>query len=762
MALSPGKKLQYRWQELEHFLSETTLPFQTILDHITILLTQYFEVEVCSLYAVIDKSLVLVASKGLYPTSIYRTRLDWGTGIIGCTASSGKPKSLANMRTSSLFVYCPGTGEERYSSLLSVPIFHKSDVIGVVAIQTKDERFYKPREIQDLEHYAAAISAYLLRTYPSIQDAQKVHTYVPEIVPENIKVTGMSGTTGYVEGHSHVHRPTVNIETYFSEDPDTENKKLTKALTQMLEDLERAGENDSNSETSNIIQSFKLMASDEVWHDRVRRGINEGLSAQTALQQTYVHYVDEISSSKNPYLLGRLSDIDDLTNRLMSYLVDNELDPTAKLLRDVNIGALENKHLIVVAKRIGPIELLDYYRAGLTGLILEEAQDNSHALILAKSLNVSVISGVVHACERIPTGAALLMDASQKSIWVNPDQEAYEDFCSRRKLYERAIEMHEQIKLAPSVTLDAIEVDLGLNVALHSDLDDIEASSGVGLYRSEVPFLLNKTIPPVEGQIALYKDLFARVGNKPVNFRLMDIGGDKVLGDITGLQEVNPSMGWRAMRLALDVPLLVRDQIRALIIAAEGREVTVLAPMVANVSEIHALKNIIHHEVSLLEKNNVYPEHKIKFGVMVEVPSLSWQLGEVVKIVDALAIGSNDLCQFFYAFDRSNPNVQNRYSIFDPNFLSFLKHHVTHANKAGIPLSVCGEMAGTPLGALILLGLGVRKLSVTRTALPRIKLMVRSLELQPFATYLNGMIAQDDKYLEQSVLSYARDHEIIV
>ncbi|USO01571.1 MAG: GAF domain-containing protein [Alphaproteobacteria bacterium] len=763
MAIDVSQKLQHRWQELEYFLQETTLPFQTILDHITILLTEYFQVDACSLYAAINRSVVLVASKGLYPTSIYRTRLDFGSGIIGNTLCSRKPKSLANMRTSSIFVYCPGTGEERYSSMLSVPIFYKADVVGVVALQTKDERFYTPREICDLEHYAAAIAGYLFTAYPSIAESAAIHSHIPEKVPENLRLNGKSSTTGYAEGHAHIHRPTVNIERYFAENPTEENQKLTAAIAHMLDDLTRTtSQDEEQSETRNIIESFKLMASDEVWHNRVRRGINEGLSAQTALQQTYVHYAGEITASKNPYMLGRLSDIDDLTNRLMSYLVDNAPDPTEKLLRDVNIGASKDSHLIVVATRIGPIEVLDYYRAGLVGLILEDAQENSHATILAKSLNVPVISGVVHACERIPVRAGVLMDTENKVIWLNPDQEAYEDFRVRRMHYDRASAMYEQIKLAPAITQDGVSIDLGLNVALHSDLDDIAMSTGVGLYRSEVPFLLHKTIPSVEVQEALYRDLFTRAAGKEINFRLMDIGGDKGIENLISHTEANPSMGWRAIRLALDIPLLMREQVRALIRAAEGRAVTILAPMVANIHEIQAIKRIIRHEVSLIEKNSVYPQTQLKFGVMVEIPSLSWQIESVIKEVDALFIGSNDLFQFFYAFDRSNHNIHKRYSVFDTAFLSFIRHHVFCAEKSNTPLSVCGEMAATPLGALTLMGLGVRKLSVPRTVLPAIKLMIRSLELQPFTGFLHKLLASDDPKIQLSLQSYARDHDIII
>lgn len=747
--------LQKPWVDLRHFLNETTLSSLRVFEQSVVSIAHYFHADVCTLYGFDRKFLVLLATKGLYPESRFKTRMALGQGIVGEVAKRLKPISLVNVRTSHVYEYFPEIGEENYRSFLAVPILKNDTLLGVLTIQTVQERFFAPHEIHDLELFADALGDYLAAHIRDIffQEASKNTLLRSE---KTVVLSGVTLHSGFVEGRAVIHKSPNILENLSCEKPSFEKKKLAKALKKMYGELENLIASHQGTESEKqILESYRALSEDEAWIESLHKGIDSGLSLEGALQKSLALYSEELKASKNPYFMNRISDIEDLTNRLMSYVILQQ-KPYRSDMAKVDLAS-EKTPVIVVAHRLGPIELLEYYHHGLSGLILEEAQETSHAAILAKSLGIPVIANLTTATDTIHDQDVVFMDGERSLVWVRPDSEASKDFREKREHKNKVYRLYEQIRHAPAMTQDGVSIHVMINAALQAEFAHIDQVDGIGLYRSEIPFMLYPDFPDVKVQKAIYSELFDTLREKPLYFRLLDVGGDKPLPTLANVFEPNPNMGWRSIRLSLDMPMILRHQVRALIQAANGRAVTILVPMVAEISEYLAVFKIIE-----MEKRNAKVPVNIRMGVVVEVPSLSWELERLLPHLDCIAIGSNDLFQFFYASDRTNHNLRGRYDCLSSSFLRYLKHHIDLANRAGVELNVCGEMASNPLEALVLLGLGVRRLSVTPAAIPEVKLMLRSLELKPFSDYVGYLLAQNNDNIRYSIQSYAKDHEIII
>lgn len=752
---APSQVLRKPWVDLKHFLSETTLSFVRVFEQSVVSIAHHFSADVCTLYGLDQQWLVLLATKGLYPDARFKTRIAIGQGIVGEVAKRLKPISLVNVKTSTIYEYFPEVGEENYRSFLAVPIILGETLLGVLTIQTVQERFYAPHEIHELEQFADALGHYIQTHQSDIffysGSAQTLRTSLKSVV-----LSGVTLQPGFVDGYAVIHKSHNILENLSCKKPAVEKQKLTRALKKMYSELDQliAAHKGEESERQ-ILESYRALSEDESWHESINRAIDEGLTLEGALQKTLAHYSAELKASKNPYFMNRISDIEDLTNRLMSYVI---LHKKPLVLDTIKESAdQETRSMIVVAHRLGPVELLEYYHHGLAGLILEEAQETSHAAILAKSLNIPVIANLSSATDIIHNQDEILLDGEKSLAWVRPDGDTTKEFWDRRERKSKIHRLYEQIRHAPATTQDGITITLMMNAALQSDFTHIDHVDGVGLYRSEIPFMMYPDFPDVNVQVGIYKGIFDTLKDKPLCFRLLDVGGDKPLPTLANVLEPNPNMGWRSIRLSLDMPMVLRHQVRALLLAAEGRPVTILVPMVAEITEYLAVRKIIDMEIQ-----NASVPANIRMGVVVEVPSLSWELERLLPYVDNISLGSNDLFQFFYASDRMNHNLRGRYDCLSSAFLRYLKYHVDTAQAANVEVNVCGEMASKPLEALVLLGLGVRRLSVSPAAIPEIKLMLRSLDLQSLSHYVNHLLSQNIENIRFSVQSYARDHEIII
>jgi phosphotransferase system, enzyme I, PtsP len=397
-------------------------------------------------------------------------------------------------------------------------------------------------------------------------------------------------------------------------------------------------------------------------------------------------------------------------------------------------------------------------------LVLEEGSPTAHVAIVARALDIPVVGRVKDVLAKVEAGDLVVADGDHAQVFIRPGEDIQEAIQANVEMRLAQKEKYAEIREAPARTLDDVSVALHLNAGLLIDLPylDETGAAGIGLYRTEIPFMVQDSFPDVDQQAELYGRVLDHAGERPVTFRTLDIGGDKVLPYLPGAEEENPAMGWRAIRIALDRPAMLRQQIRALLRAASGRRLRIKFPMVAEVAEFEAAVAVLRVEQRRATERGLPPPSELKVGVMLEVPALLWQLPALLPMVDFVAVGSNDLLQFLFASDRGNPRLAGRYDPLAPAILALFRGLVRECARHAVPLSLCGEMAGSPLDAMALLGVGFRILSMTPSAVGPVKTMVRSLRLAPLEEFLATMHDAPDHSLRAKLAAFARDHEVII
>jgi phosphotransferase system enzyme I (PtsP) len=529
--------------------------------------------------------------------------------------------------------------------------------------------------------------------------------------------------------------------------PQTESSFLPKNLTQ--------SQAKSQADARDIFDVHLMMANDPGWKRQLRQRIHAGMTAAVAIDQT-LNSIRETFKGEGmqSHWYERISDFEDLSSRLKRHLAGFNIP-----------GILvDESAIIVVADRIGPAELLDYDRSRLTGLILVEQSQTSHVAIVARSLAIPVVGGMKNILQEIKPGDSLLVDGNEGRVYIRPVSEVISRYDAQVPFKKiRHVEPSSQTAAhLPTKTLDDVAISLLLNAGLVEDVNHIETAGaeGIGLYRTEIPFMMRPRLPNVNEQVKLYQEILKRAGRYPVVFRTLDVGGDKVLPYLERLKSEGPVKKGRAENIVFDRPILLRYQLRALIRASAGTELTIMLPMIAEVSEVQAARELLDNEVNRQkDKGNAVPT-KIRLGAMIEVPSLVYQLPQLFPHVDFLSVGSNDLFQFFYAIDREYPKLTARYDVLSPTFLSMLKFIQNQCEGAKVPLSICGEMAGRPLEALALIGLGYRILSMSAAAIPPIKNMIQSLSYQEISDYMGTVCVPSHPNIRQSLHDFAKGHEI--
>ncbi|HJN03929.1 MAG TPA: putative PEP-binding protein, partial [Alphaproteobacteria bacterium] len=417
-------------------------------------------------------------------------------------------------------------------------------------------------------------------------------------------------------------------------------------------------------------------------------------------------------------------------------------------------------------RSLGPAELLDYDAANLKAVLLEEGSQTEHSVVVARSLGVPMIGRLGESIKKVRAGDLVIVDGRHGVAFLRPAEDVFaqydENLAARN---ERRAEYVAQRSEA-AITRDGVRIRLDMNAGLLLDMPHLEDSGaeGIGLFRTELQFMVQPEFPDVRTQIEIYSRILDEAGDKPVLFRTLDIGGDKILPYQDGPleREENPAMGWRAIRVGLDRPALLRTQLRALLYAASGRHLGVMFPMVAEVPELRAARRILDLEIERLARRNVAPPARLEVGIMLEVPALFWQLENLLPLVDFVSIGSNDLIQFLFAADRSSPRLSERYDVMAPGFLRLLRTLVEACGEAGVQVSLCGEMAGRPLDAMALVGVGLRALSVAPSAVGAVKRMIRSLDCGQLTAYMNRLYDAGDHSIRDNLKNFAQDHHFLV
>jgi phosphotransferase system enzyme I (PtsP) len=732
------------------------------LNRIVRLIATNMVAEVCSVYLRrAGDVLELFATHGLNPAAVHATRLRIGEGIIGDIAAHARSLALSDAPSDPRFAYRPETGEEAYHSMMGVPILREGKVVGVVAVQNRTQRHYSEDEVETLQTVAMVLAEMASAVNLVSQDELR-QSDGNALLP--LRLAGVKLNGGLAMGLAVPHEPRVVVKRLIAEDTTIELERLEAALAGMYNALDSMLADDQLShsgEHREVLETHRMMAEDRGWLARIRESIEGGLTAEAAAEKVRSENNARLQSIGDPLLRERMADFDDLARRLLIHLASSD-EARAAIVRQTEFP----EDMVVVAHSMGPAELLDYDRTKLRGLVLEEGSPTAHVAIVARALDIPVVGRVREALSRIEPGDPIVVDADNAQAFIRPGDDVQAMFRDSRedRIARRAA--HAAMRDLPAVTRDGVTVALRINAGLLVDLRMLAetGAEGVGLYRTEIPFMVRSGFPTVEDQTQLYARALDLAGGRDIVFRTLDIGGDKLLPYLNDLGEDNPAMGWRAIRIGLDHPALLRQQLRALLRAGSGRKLAIMFPMIAEIPEFDAARRLLDMELDRLQARGIAPPARLEVGAMLEVPALALQLATLAERADFVSVGSNDLVQFLFASDRGNPRLAHRYDTLSPAVLTLLRQLVATGRAArrgkGIPLTLCGEMAGDPLEAMALIGLGFRSLSMAAPALGAVKAMIRSLDARELASYLDYLLRGTDHSLRSKLLGFARDHAV--
>ena len=718
---------------------------QERLDKITHLIADSMGTEVCSIYLFRDdETLELCATEGLNPQAVHQTRMRLGEGLVGRVARAGKIINTADAPAEKGFRYMPETGEEIYSSFLGIPIQRLGEKLGVLVVQSKQARQYSADEIYALEVVAMVLAEMTeLGAFVGEGAALKARHQQP------VLFRGATGQEGAARGHVWLHEPRVVISNPVAEDPLRERERLREAVDQLRVGVDQmlAGASSGDKEQLEVLEAYRMFANSKGWMRRMEEDIDRGLSAEAAVEKEQSSARARMSQVSDAYLRERLHDLDDLSNRLLRILTGQGTETGAEMPADP----------ILIARNIGPAELLDYGRS-LKGIVLEEGSVGSHAAIVARALAIPL---VIH-CARITTealnGDHIMVDGDQGVVHLRPDDTVAAAFLDKIAMQAKAQERYASIRDVPAETRCGKTIGLQMNAGLMADLPSLDGSGaeGVGLFRTELQFLVRNQMPKRSELSALYSRVLDAAKGKRVVFRTLDIGSDKVLPYMKPTDEPNPALGWRAIRVGLDKPGVLRMQLQALLRAADGRPLSVMFPFVAQFEEYRQARAEMDKAIDRERRLGHPLPAQLEIGAMLETPSLAFAPDAFFQEVGFLSIGGNDLKQFFFAADRENERVRRRYDTLNVSFLSFLEQIVQRCQASDTPLSFCGEDAGRPIEAVCLAAIGIPTLSMRPASIGPVKHMLRRVDLGHVRQLIHRARDNGQQSVREDITDYIR------
>jgi len=729
---------------------------QNKLDQVVDLIADKMDSDVCSIYLLRDNNLELFATHGLRKEAVHVTRLRLGEGLVGTIAAEGRILNLAEAAEHPAFLYKPETGEERFHSFAGVPIVRLESPIGVLAVQHAEPRRYEEVEIEALQTVAMVLSEMIAGA--RLVDGSR-RSRLRSAGP--LRLTGLKLVAGMAKGQAVFHEPRVVVEHTVAEDIEAERERVYSAFRKMREQIDnmtRDAEFGTTGEHQEILEMYRMFAYDEGWSRRINAAIDSGLTAEAAIERVQQRTRARMQDIDDPLLQERMHDLEDLSNRLLR-IVSGRMGTAAQtgLTRDS----------VLIARNLGPAELLEYDRRRLKAVLLEEGSLTSHMTIVARAIGIPVIGRLHDIRHSVEEGETVLVDGDNGSVIVRPTRQLLAGFEHRMTLSQKRRAEFAAARNLPAKTTDGVQVSVMVNAGLAEDAATLPMSGaeGIGLFRTEFQFLVSATLPGRDRQLRLYTKVLEAVGDRPVIFRTVDIGGDKALPYLTDdaeEQAENPSMGWRALRLSLDRSTLMKAQARALIEASAGRVLRVMFPMISEPWEYEQARSLFEEQVEWARKGHRKLPRRIEFGAMLEVPSLAEVLDQLLPRVDFISIGTNDLTQFLFAADRSDPRLAQRYDWLSPAILRFLKRVIDQCHKAGVPARVCGEMAGRPLEAMALIGIGAEKFSITPAGVGPMKAMIRSLDAAAIRSRMDQLLARPPKDMRKALADWARRHSVVI
>lgn len=739
-----------------HEVMASRLHAQGKLDRVVDIIAESLDSEVCSIYLLREGMLELFATQGLNAEAVHVTRMAIGEGLVGTIADNVETLNLAEAKAHPDFQYRPETGEEKFHSFAGVPIVYRERAVGVLSVQHLDPRRYEDVEIEALQTTAMVLSELISNN--ELIDEEEARGLMPaDTGPATI--AGLPLVRGLASGIAVYHQPRITIDQVMAEDIEVERQRVYRAFDKMrdqIDNLAARAEFGVDGEHEEVLETYKMFAYDEGWSRRINEAIDAGLTAEAAIERVQQRTRMRMREIDDPLLQDRMHDLEDLANRLLR-IVSGQLGTAATqgLRGDA----------ILIAKNLGPAELLEYDRRRLKGVILEEGSLTAHVVIVARAMGVPVLGRVRGLRGIVQEGDFVLLDADQGNATVRPAQTITDAFETRFARSRKRQAVYAELRDMEPFTRCGTRIEVMMNAGLRDDISTLAlvGADGIGLFRTEFQFLVSSTLPQRERQFRLYRDVLDAAGEKPVTFRTVDIGGDKALPYLRESEfesDENPAMGWRALRLALEREGLLKVQARALIEAAGGRSLNVMFPMVSEPWEFDAAKAVFDDQLAHLRKRKKILPEAIRYGAMLEVPALAEVLDQLLPRISFLSVGTNDLTQFLFAADRANPKLAERYDWLSPAILRFLRRVAQATVGSGVDLGICGEMGGRRLEALALLGLGFRRLSITPSSVGPIKEIVRQIDLRELEKAMQGWLSAPPENMRAAISAWAGERGI--
>jgi len=717
---------------------------QERLDRITSIIAGSMGTDVCSIYLFRDaETLELCATEGLNKEAVHQTRMRIGEGLVGRVARTNTPVNTPDAPSARGFRFMPETGEEIFSSFLGLPIQRLGETLGVLVVQSKDARSFTEDEV-----YALEVVAMVLAEMTELGAFQGEGAAMRARHTHQALFRGGTAQEGAAEGQVYLHEPRVVVTNPIADDPHVELKRLEDAMATLrgsVDEMLGAMGKNTDKEQVKVLEAYRMFANSRSWVRRMQENVGLGLSAEAAVEKEQSSTRARMESVPDAYLRDRLHDLDDLSNRLLRLLTGQGKDT----------GAEMSENPILVAKNIGPGELLDYGKK-LKGIVLEEGSVGSHAAIVARAWAIPLVINAKRILTEALNGDRILVDGDQGVVHLRPEDAVAAAFRDKIAMQTQAQQRYASIREKPATTLDDETVSLHMNAGLMADLPSLVSSGaeGVGLFRTELQFLTRARVPRRSELASIYGSVMDAAKGKQVVFRTLDIGSDKVLPYMKPTEEPNPAMGWRAIRVGLDKKGVMRMQLQALIRGANGRPLSVMFPFVAQFDEFREARQHLLDELDREKKLGHTLPSDVKIGAMLETPSLAFAPRQFFEMADFISIGGNDLKQFFFAADRENERVRKRYDTLNVSFLTFLEQIAQRCNETTTPVSFCGEDAGRPVEALCFAAIGLRALSMRPASIGPVKSLLRRTDLGEAKAVIDAARASGAQSVRAAVIDW--------
>ena len=730
-----------------------TIPAQVKLTTVVRTIAASMVAEVCSIYLRrASGEMELFATEGLDPEAVHVTRMRPGEGLIGEITRLGRPLNLSNAPQHPSFSYRPETGEDPFHAFLGVPLLRGGRTIGVLAVQNRTSRVYAEDDVEDLQIIAMVLAEMVaagdLLSREELKDV--------EIAPRRSeRVKGTKLADGLAFRVAVLHEAPVAVGRLLSDDVPAEESRLTAAIEGLQAQIDGMldGHEGILGASYDVLETYRMLAHSRSWNHSLHDAVHSGLTAEAAVERVRSEHRAGIGQARDPYLRERLHDLEDLNDRLLRHLSGD--GGKARVLPE---------NAILIARNLGPADLLEYDRGKLKGLLLEEGSSTSHAAIVARAMDIPCVGRLPGLRDRVSEGDPVIVDAEAGEAYLRPRPDVVAAVTARMGLRAERRAEFARLRDTPAFTQDGAKITLLMNAGLAVDLDILPetGAEGIGLFRTEFQFMVSEDLPRFSAQTDLYARVMDAASGRPVIFRTLDLGGDKVLPYLQAEREDNPALGWRAVRMGLDRPALLRMQLRALIAAVAGRPLSVMFPLVANVDEFRAARALVDREVAWAMRRGRPAPSRLEVGAMIEAPSLLWHLDALLPLTDFVSVGTNDLMQYLFAADRGNPRVSERYDSLSPPALRALKSIRDACREASTPVSVCGELAGRPLEAFALIGLGFDRLSMPPAGVGPVKKMVLSCDQGAAMRGLQGLLASPGGSVRGEIEALARKLAVAV